>query len=160
LPIKKQKLSLKAMPSQTKQPSHDDPKYITDSPFFKKALKRAFDVTANQNKALQLAKAVIEKIGSSSFNSLGKDLKEKVFLLVRMVKALATGKYKHLPINTLVRIVAVLIYFVSPIDLLPDFLPFLGFADDITLIIWLLESINQDIIAFESWENEQKLLEN
>ncbi|WP_051203246.1 YkvA family protein [Hugenholtzia roseola] len=141
-------------------PLHDEPKYVTGSPFFKKALKKAFDVAANQNKALKLAKAVMDKAAGGSINSLGKDLKEKVFLLVRMVKALVTGRYKNLPINTLVRIVAVLIYFVSPIDLLPDFLPFLGFADDITLIVWLLDSINQDVIQFEAWEKEQKLLEN
>lgn len=69
-----------------------------------------------------------------------------------MLRAYAKGDYKVVPWSTLVKIVAALVYFVSPIDFIPDLLPILGFSDDIAIVLWVLSSCTVDIQKFKEWE--------
>jgi len=68
------------------------------------------------------------------------------------VKAYVSGTYRVIPWPTILKIVAVFIYFISPIDVIPDFLPIIGLSDDIALLGWLFSSLASDIEAFEAWE--------
>lgn len=36
-------------------------------------------------------------------------------------------------------------YFILPLDLLPDFIPFLGFTDDLSALIWALHTVWKNI---------------
>ncbi len=81
----------------------------------------------------ELAGEVVNKLKHVGFKGNLSEFQSSVQLLVRMVKAYSNGTYKNLPWKSLVSIVAVLIYFVSPIDLIPDFLPVIGITDDIAL---------------------------
>ncbi len=78
--------------------------------------------------------------------------KDQINVLVRMVRAYAKGEYRAISGKTLLRMVAVLVYFVSPLDFIPDVLPVLGMTDDIALILWLVSSISDDINRFTEWE--------
>jgi uncharacterized membrane protein YkvA (DUF1232 family) len=42
-------------------------------------------------------------------------------------------------------VVAALIYFVMPIDSMPDFIPFAGFLDDIGVIGWTIKFLSDEI---------------
>lgn len=75
--------------------------------------------------------------------------------LRRMMRAYRQGDYKAIPRRSLTLIIAALLYFVSPIDFLPDFLPLLGFTDDIALIIFVYNSIRSDVEKFRHWESQQ-----
>ena len=128
---------------------------VLRSIFFSKATGKAGQYARNSGKLLDLVQRVtarIKQVGAK--DSLG-EVYQKVQLLVRMVKAYAKGQYPTLPWKSLVSIVATLIYLVSPIDVIPDFLPVIGFTDDIALVFWLFNSINDDIEAFEKWEKER-----
>lgn len=97
-----------------------------------------------------------EKIGRLAQD----DEKVKGFLgmlrtLIRMVKAYLKGEYKVIPWKTLLLMVGALIYFVSPLDLIPDFIPITGFIDDISLVVWIFTRIQNDIRDFEAWERTQ-----
>ena len=48
-----------------------------------------------------------------------------------------------------------LAYFVSPIDLIPDFIPILGLIDDSTVIAVVVAQIKSDIDNFIAWEATQ-----
>ncbi|RZK42258.1 MAG: DUF1232 domain-containing protein, partial [Hymenobacter sp.] len=47
---------------------------------------------------------------------------------------------------------AVLIYFLSPIDLIPDFIPVVGLLDDMALVAWFSTSIKHELDKFHTWE--------
>ena len=52
-------------------------------------------------------------------------------------------------------ILGALIYFMMPLDLIPDFIPVTGLADDISIIFLVFGSISEDIEAFEEYESSK-----
>lgn len=71
--------------------------------------------------------------------------------LVRLVVAYARGNYRDIPADALVLVVGGLIYVVSPLDLIPDFLP-VGYVDDAAVVIWVVKSVRDELDAFRAWE--------
>ena len=70
---------------------------------------------------------------------LARDLATLLPRLVRMVRALIADP--HVPKPAKVALVALAVYLVSPFDLLPDFIPLLGFADDVLLAAVVLDGL-------------------
>lgn len=68
-----------------------------------------------------------------------------------MLKAYMSGKYKDVSWETIISIVAAIIYFVNPFDLIPDFFPG-GFIDDAAVIGYVLHRFKSDIDRFRGWE--------
>ena len=59
--------------------------------------------------------------------------------VVRLVRRLAADR--SLPRGVRVRLGLLLVYLLSPIDLVPDFIPVLGYADDVVVVAWALRSV-------------------
>lgn len=76
-------------------------------------------------------------------------------LLVRLLKAWKRGSYRGLSVRTIVSLAAGLLYIVSPMDLLPDFIPGIGLIDDAAVVALLLHSVAQDLAAFRVWEQSR-----
>ena len=72
--------------------------------------------------------------------------------LFRLIRTSASGEYTGVPATTVVAAVAVLIYFLSPIDLIPDFIPVLGMLDDMALVAWFSSSVKHELDKFHEWE--------
>ncbi|ENY71909.1 YkvA family protein [Aeromonas diversa] len=72
----------------------------------------------------------------------------------RLLRAYAKGTYREIPWSTLVMLVASIIYFVMPIDLIPDFIVGIGHLDDAALLGWTMKAFESDIEAFVEWEEE------
>jgi uncharacterized membrane protein YkvA (DUF1232 family) len=80
---------------------------------------------------------------------------EKVKVLVEMLGVYVKGEYKKIPKKTLILLVAALIYLVNPFDLIPDFIPGIGYVDDAGVIIFVFQSIYEDIQKFEKWKESK-----
>ncbi|MBT2683648.1 YkvA family protein [Bacillus sp. ISL-37] len=72
-------------------------------------------------------------------------------LLFDLVGAWRRGEYRKIPTRSIVTIIASIIYFVSPIDLIPDFLIGLGIVDDAAVIGFVLKQISVDLERFRIW---------
>ena len=59
--------------------------------------------------------------------------------VVRLVRRLAGDQ--SLPRGVRVRLWVLLVYLLSPIDLVPDFLPVIGYADDVVVVAWALSAV-------------------
>ena len=61
--------------------------------------------------------------------------KETLILIRDYLHDVSTGKYKDYELKKLTIIVGAIIYVVTPVDLLPDFIP-AGFVDDLSILGW------------------------
>ncbi|BDM74739.1 hypothetical protein HEK616_82260 (plasmid) [Streptomyces nigrescens] len=59
--------------------------------------------------------------------------------LLRLLKRLAGDK--TMPRGVRVRLALLMVYLASPIDLIPDFLPVIGYADDAIIVAFVLRSV-------------------
>ncbi len=57
--------------------------------------------------------------------------------------------------DTLGLVLLALFYFVSPIDIIPDFLGFFGFADDLSVVLAVYAKLKDEISEFLDWERTQ-----
>jgi uncharacterized membrane protein YkvA (DUF1232 family) len=71
-----------------------------------------------------------------------------------MVKMGWSGEYTGIPKGKLIVGALALTYLISPVDLIPDVLPFIGFIDDAALLIWLVKQANEEVEKFEKWEKQ------
>ena len=71
--------------------------------------------------------------------------------LFRMLRDTARGRYRPATM-TVVSAVAVILYILSPIDLIPDFLLGIGLLDDAAFFMWMLGKIRGELDRFVEWE--------
>lgn len=81
--------------------------------------------------------------------------------MVSLVRSYIKKEYTDIPIGTIISIVSTLIYIISPIDLIPDTIPVVGYIDDIMLLGWVLKSIHSDIEEYKKWrvDNGKQIIE-
>ncbi|WP_420579636.1 YkvA family protein [Reichenbachiella sp.] len=125
---------------------------------FKKYQKKAEEVLKDNKRVQSLIGSTREKLTEVlENNDRLKEFSEKVYVMIRMVKAQLSGEYQEFPWRTLAMIVGTLIYFVTPLDLIPDIIPILGLTDDISIVYWIYKSVQEDIERFEEWERTIEL---
>lgn len=117
---------------------------------FDKARKTAEEFLRDKDKTTHLLNAAIEKAeySQSTLEKIWNDLQ----LLFRLVRAWLAGQYTIIPWQSVIFVVAAIVYFVNPFDLVPDFLPGSGFLDDATVVGFVLKSIKRDLEDFSLWE--------
>ena len=72
--------------------------------------------------------------------------------LISMVKDYFSGEYKEIPLGTITAIIATLLYVFSPIDIILDFIPIIGLADDAAMVALCLKFISIDIKSYRQWK--------
>lgn len=87
-----------------------------------------------------------------------KQLFDVALTLVRLVRSYANGEYRQIQVSTIVSGLAVLLYVLSPIDLIPDFIPVVGFLDDLSLVSWFVGKFQQEITRYREWELQQPMM--
>ena len=80
---------------------------------------------------------------------------EKVQLLFSMIKDYKNGLYREIPFKTIASLAGALIYVLSPVDLIPDFIPGVGFIDDAALLALVFKSISSDLEKYRIWKGEK-----
>ena len=63
-------------------------------------------------------------------------------------------KYK-LPPASVAMIGGGLLYFILPADLIPDFIPVIGYLDDLAVLTTIMNSLNTEIRDYRIWKNNK-----
>ncbi|WP_201550656.1 YkvA family protein [Psychrobacter fjordensis] len=93
-----------------------------------------------------------EKIKDSShLERFAKDL----MLFMSLLKDYYKGNYRKVPYKTISAGVVGLIYTLNPIDIIPDFIPFIGHIDDALVLGFCLKLIEKDLKKYQIWKNSQ-----
>jgi uncharacterized membrane protein YkvA (DUF1232 family) len=86
--------------------------------------------------------------GNGPLSKFVADLK----ILFSLLQDYWSGEYREVPWGTIASIIATLIYVLSPVDLIPDFIPILGFVDDAAVVAACLGFIQNDLDTYKSWK--------
>jgi uncharacterized membrane protein YkvA (DUF1232 family) len=82
-------------------------------------------------------------------------LKEDLRLLQNLCLAWWRGEYRGISSQALLAVVGALLYFLTPLDALPDWLPGLGLLDDLAVLAWVLRTWSEELAAFRAWRAAQ-----
>jgi uncharacterized membrane protein YkvA (DUF1232 family) len=93
--------------------------------------------------ALEKGQSKLKSVGKST-SAVAKTIVKQAGLLYRMLKDMTTGKFKA-PWVTVSAITAALLYVISPIDVLPDFIPGAGLIDDALVVSLCMTVIRMDL---------------
>ena len=119
-------------------------------------MNKAAKVAGKPGRLLLLFSTLAMKLRTVNWKEVKKeDFKEKFFVFGRLIKAYAKGQYRAIPWRTFLIIVAAAIYFVNPLDLIPDLLPIVGLGDDFAVLLWVYNAVSGEVEKFLSWERTQ-----
>lgn len=126
---------------------------VQKSPRRKKAEKRAAQYLEQPGRL----KGLLEKAKAKASSVGGPLGKSRDFLLnaIRMLRAYATGQYRDVEFKSLLLILSAVIYFLMPIDAIPDFILGSGYIDDAALLGWTFTAVRHEMDKFISWESTQ-----
>lgn len=99
----------------------------------------------------RLKTLLVQLGGYLSKNGLS-SAKATLLLMKNYLHDIATGRYKDYDLKKLSIIIAAIIYVVTPIDLLPDFIP-PGFIDDLSIVAWALKEASAELEKYKTWLN-------
>ena len=84
---------------------------------------------------------------------------DDIISMYQLVESYVKREYTDIPLTSIISILAALVYVISPIDLIPDFIPVIGYLDDaavVTLVLGL--GVGHDLEKYKSWQ--EKLRDN
>ena len=115
----------------------------------RKIWNEAREASRNPQRIKQIVNSAGEKLkkvaqSSDEYN----EFTQKTQTLISMLKVHIKGDYRAFSKRTMLLIVFGLLYFVIPTDVLPDFIPALGFTDDLSVIYFIYRQIDTDISRY------------
>ena len=74
-------------------------------------------------------------------------------IFASLVKSYVKKEYTEVPVGTIVAVISALVYFASPIDLIPDVIPGAGHIDDVAVVGACLVLVDTDIKDYIKWRD-------
>ena len=128
---------------------------IVRSTLFAGLMKRAAEYVRDPEKLKDLTRKAQKRVESARGDHVLKEFWDALMTLVRLIRAYAKADYRQVPWQTLIFTVAAVLYFLMPIDVIPDFLVGVGYVDDAAVIAWLMNAVSSEIEKFRQWETFQ-----
>ena len=121
--------------------------------FFKKSQSKASVILSDKTKASNTIKDALGKAVNNKSDLEG--VWTKLVLLFAVSKDYVNGDYTEIPKRSIIAILGGLIYFLSPIDVIPDVVPVLGFIDDIYMLNLVYRQVLKDPEKYKVWKDTQ-----
>lgn len=126
--------------------------------YFKKSESRAQVLLNDKKKTEETIQKALNKASANKKDLSG--VWVKMQLLFSIAKDYARGHYTQIPKRSIIAILGGLVYFLSPVDIIPDFVPFLGFVDDIFILNLVYKQVLKDLEKYQQWKNAQVKLDD
>ena len=117
----------------------------------KEALEQGIPEATEVLKDTQKATKLVEKLEKKLKNAKLNEALESVPILISCLKSYIKREYTEIPVGTMIAIVSALIYWVSPWDLIPDYIPGIGQIDDAAVVMVCLTMVKADLDEYKEW---------
>jgi len=87
-----------------------------------------------------------------------KEVRGQLRLLYHYIADIINGRYKDYSKSALSLALAAILYVISPLDLLPDLIPF-GFVDDIAIVSWAVARLEQELQKYKKAHEQEPKIE-
>ncbi len=135
-------------------PNPNSPRWLNSRAYLK-ARAAVASLLSSPKALLNLLDKAAQKSDKQSPSVLGRSF-ESVKVLIRLTTAFARGDYRDVSLENMALIVAALLYFVMPLDALPDFIMAFGLTDDVALLAWTWSKVKDEVERFLAWELENE----
>lgn len=112
--------------------------------------RKAADVVRSKRRMRKLLALVAVFIQQRSWG----DFRRNMSVLYHYAKDIAQGNYREYHPAKLVMTVAVLLYVLSPLDLIPDFVVGLGLLDDAALVSYAIHLMGAELGLYQAWRRK------
>ncbi|KUG02490.1 hypothetical protein ASZ90_020122 [hydrocarbon metagenome] len=135
----------------------DEVKHIKDETvkvFFQQSSewqRRAAKYVNNPGEARKLLNEAVNKASQNRGGPLS-EIWDSLQILFSLLKDWISGEYRGLPSKALLLILAGIVYFVTPIDIIPEFIVGLGLLDDAVILGWIIRQIGRELEEYRSWK--------
>lgn len=116
------------------------------------ALVSAYGILKNSKDISDLVDTASKEIDSGK-KKIG-SIKSEISVIISMLQSWASGDYKQVPWTTVALCAGALIYFVNPLDAVPDIVPGFGLLDDATVIGFVVASVKEDLNKFKTRDSQ------
>lgn len=76
--------------------------------------------------------------------------------LLGVVKDYWKKDYTEIPWYAITAITFTLLYVLNPFDLSPDYIPFIGFIDDASVLTLAISMVKKDLVKYNQWKARQE----
>ena len=143
--------SAKPLAKEEKQVGGDE---VTESAAFRRATAEAEAYAGDPERLRKLLRDAVGKLNVIPRGPFG-EAWPYLLAMIRAARDFQTGDYRDMPRPKLLIVIAAIIYFVSPFDVIPDYLPVLGHIDDAFVVGLALKSVRAELDAFMAWETSR-----
>ncbi|MCP5557130.1 MAG: DUF1232 domain-containing protein [Verrucomicrobiaceae bacterium] len=77
-------------------------------------------------------------------------------IMLSLVRDYLSGAYREVPYWVMGAVALALLYFLNPLDLIPDAVPGFGYLDDATVIAFCMKLIDHELERYKAWKAAQK----
>jgi len=129
--------------------------------FFKQSSdwqKKAAKYANNPGEAKKLLNEAVNKASQNAGGPL-QEIWDSLQVLFSLIKDWISGEYKGLPAKSLLLILAGILYFVVPIDIIPDFILGLGLLDDAVVLGWIINQVAKEIEDYKQWKGSGQFID-
>ena len=86
------------------------------------------------------------------FKKISRELKLAFGLVIDYSK----GNYRKKKKKDILLILAGFLYLLNPADIVPDFVLFFGFFDDLSVLTYIVKKLDKELEKYDQWKNFRK----
>lgn len=128
---------------------------INNTSLFRKYELLAGEYVNNSKKSSYLLSKALDKVNIKKVPV--SKMWKNISILLQLLSDWVNGNYKEIPRSSLISIIAGVLYFVAPIDVIIDLIPLGGYIDDAFVIGFVLKQVERDIKKYIEWKESKTI---
>ena len=104
----------------------------------------------------RLNRVVQESMARTNKMDLFKKISHELMLALGLIMDYSKGNYREVKKRDIILIVAGFLYLLNPADIVPDFILFFGFFDDLSVLTYIVKKLDRELEKYDVWKNSRE----